>query len=409
MTKYRLTSTRCKDGVEITLPLSKSISNRLILINALTTGAIEPEYADCDDTNAMRAALSSNDDYINIGAAGTAMRFLTAYYAGQEGRTVTLDGSERMRQRPISQLVDALRCIGADIEYAGETGYPPLRIKGTKLSGGEVNINASISSQFISALMMIGPVLQKPLKINLIGELVSRPYIEMTSRLMTQCGADVTIDGNKILVARKDYSPVKTVVEGDWSAASYWYEIVAVTGKNITLKSLYKNSLQGDSKIAHIFAEIGVLTSYGANGEVTLSLCKAPQCDYYETDLCDMPDIAQTLAVTLCLLGIKFKIIGLGTLPRKETDRLSALITELKKLGFVLRSENGDTLIRDGATTSQKDVAIATYKDHRMAMAFAPAVFKFGSLMIDDINVVTKSYPHFWEDLKKCGVNIEEI
>lgn len=409
MTVYKLTSGRKFNTPRITLPLSKSISNRLMLINALTEGAIESTYAECDDTNAMATALKSNSDNINIGAAGTAMRFLTAYFATREGRTVILDGSERMRQRPISPLVTALRTIGAEIEYTANEGFPPLKITGRKLRGGNVEIDASISSQFISALMMIAPAMQEPLKIRLSGELVSRPYVDMTAELMKKFGVNTTITDDSIYIPNAPYRRTEIIVEGDWSAASYWYEIVSLTGKYVEITNLSEDSIQGDSDINELFDIVGVVSFNDGNGLFTIMKSAVNTCHSLEIDMDDMPDAAQTLAVTLCLNDVRFRMTGLGTLPRKETNRLAALQQELKKIGFVIEIENNDTIEWNGDTIEPTFEPIETYKDHRMAMAFAPAVLKFKELKMVDIDVVSKSYPTFWKDLEKIGIKAEKI
>lgn len=408
MTTHLLTSDTVTSPYSITLPLSKSISNRVLLINSLAEKPAKVEYAVCDDSNSMLAAINSSSDYINIGAAGTAMRFLTAFFATQTGRTVTLDGSERMRQRPIAPLVDALRCIGADIQYTENEGFPPLKIAGKTLHGGDVTINAGISSQFISALMMIAPAMEKNLTIHLAGEQTSRPYIEMTAEIMKKCGAEVIMNEKDIIIGTKKYVPENITIEADWSAASYWYEIAALTRKNVHISSLTHDSLQGDSGIKEIFEKLGVSTVFNADGSADL-VPGEPKVSHLEIDLGGMPDTAQTFAVTLCMQGISYKISGLGTLPRKETNRLAALVAELHKTGFVLKTENADTLIWDGTKTTPNGEPIKTYKDHRMAMSFAPAVFTLGQLKIEDITVVSKSYPNFWADTAKAGIVLTEV
>ncbi|MGN1173042.1 MAG: 3-phosphoshikimate 1-carboxyvinyltransferase [Muribaculaceae bacterium] len=411
MSTYLLTAGTVPQKVEISLPLSKSISNRALLMNALSPCPADIEYAKCDDADSMLAALNSEDDYVNIGAAGTAMRFLTAYFATRQGHAVTLDGSERMRKRPISPLVNALRTLGAEIEYAGEEGFPPLRITGKKLVGGNVEINAGISSQFISALMMIGPTMSRPLTIKLFGKQISRPYIEMTASLMRRFGIAVEVKEAEINIGCGEYSIHDFKIEPDWSAATYWYETVAMTGAEIRLNALEKQSLQGDSQTAKLFSRFGIDTKFKCDNEYSGATVSPAQCDVNraEIDLGSMPDTAQTFAVMLCLMGVPYTITGLSTLPNKETDRLAALRNELKKLGYIVTISGGDTLIWDGDTAEPTFEPIDTYKDHRMAMAFAPAVFKFKTLKINDIGVVSKSYPTFWDDLAKMGVTITEV
>lgn len=387
----------------ITLPLSKSISNRALIINALTSNALPLNVvAKCNDTDAMVEALASGCDVVNIGAAGTAMRFLTAYFASKPGRAVMLDGSARMRQRPIKALVDALRECGAKIEYVESEGFPPLRIEGQILEGGEVSLPASISSQYISALLMIAPLMKQGLIINLEGEITSRPYILMTLSMMSHWGVDCEFEGNVITIPHASYCAVPFSVEADWSAASYWYEISALSAGCVALKGLYEKSTQGDSLLMKYFEELGVDSQF-EDGE--LSLMPSPeQRSHIELDLSEQPDIAQTIAVTCCMLRIPFKLTGLATLKIKETDRLEALKTELAKLSFDLRVEHDSVLIWDGEQHPIfEQPCIDTYDDHRMAMAFAPAALYIPGLIINDVEVVAKSYPEYWEHLAQAG------
>lgn len=387
----------------ITLPLSKSISNRALIINALTPNAIPLQrVANCDDTNAMLCALNSSEENINIGAAGTAMRFLTAYFASTPGHKVVLDGSERMRQRPIKALVDALRNCGAKIEYTQNEGFPPLAIYGNNLEGGEVALPASISSQYISALLMVAPLMQNGLTITLEGEITSRPYILMTLSMMSRWGVECTFEGNIIRVPHCQYSPIEFDIEADWSAASYWYEISALSAGCIALKGLDEKSLQGDSCLMKYFEKLGVDSQFE---DEELTLMPSPeQLSHIELDLSEQPDIAQTIAVTCCMLRIPFRLTGLATLKIKETDRLEALKTELAKLSFDLRIEQDSVLIWEGDQHPVfEQPRIDTYKDHRMAMAFAPAALYIPGLIINDIEVVSKSYPEFWAHLTETG------
>lgn len=387
----------------ITLPLSKSISNRALIINALTHNALPLDaIAQCDDTDAMVAALAADGNEINVGAAGTAMRFLTAYFASKPGRIVTLDGSARMRQRPIGALVDALRKCGAKIEYIENEGFPPLRIEGQELEGGEVSLPASISSQYISALLMVAPLMKQGLTIDLEGEITSRPYIMMTLSMMRHWGVECDFDGNVIKVPRATYKAVEFDVEADWSAASYWYEISALSAGCIALRGLYEKSSQGDSCLMKYFEELGVDSQF-EDGE--LSLMPSPeQRSHIELDLSEQPDIAQTIAVTCCMLRIPFRLSGLATLKIKETDRLEALKTELAKLSFDLRVEQDSVLIWDGDQHPVFEMpCIDTYEDHRMAMAFAPAALYLPGLVVNNVEVVAKSYPQYWEHLSQAG------
>lgn len=387
----------------IELPLSKSISNRALIINALTADT-KPiaKVAHCDDTDVMVEALSSQSSDVNIGAAGTAMRFLTAYFSVQEGRAVTLDGSERMRQRPIKALVDALRDCGASIEYLGEEGFPPLKISGRKLQGGDVALPASISSQYISALLMIAPLMAQGLRLTLEGEIMSRPYILMTLEMMRRQGVESEFDDNIITIAPSEYRYADIDVEADWSAASYWYEIAALSTGMVSLKGLKSPSLQGDSKIAGYFEHLGIDTQF-SDGEVMLE--PSPEQDArLELDMSEQPDLVQALAVTCCMLRIPFRFTGVETLRIKETDRLEALRVELDKLSFDLSIE-GDNAIAwyGGQHPIIEQPCIDTYKDHRMAMAFAPVALYLPGVIINDVEVVSKSYPDYWEHLAQTG------
>ncbi len=387
----------------ISLPLSKSISNRALIINALTPGATElANVAKCDDTDVMVTALKSDCDIINIGAAGTAMRFLTAYFAASSGRAITLDGSERMRQRPIAALVDALRDCGADIEYASAKGFPPLNINGKRLKGGQISLPASISSQYISALLMVAPTMENGLKLTLEGDIISRPYIMMTLDMMKTWGVDSDFTGNIITIAPQTYKATNFDIEADWSAASYWYEIAALSSGDIQLHGLSRNSLQGDSNIAKFFENFGIITRFD-NGSISLE----PSPDVVprlSIDLSSQPDLAQTIVVTACMLGIPFTITGLSTLKIKETDRLTALRNEMLKLGMELVIEQDCKLSWNGNRMPIMETpAIDTYKDHRMAMAFAPVALYVPGIIINDIDVVSKSYPMFWTHLQEAG------
>ena len=401
--------------VDITLPASKSISNRALLLQALCSdgeqGVIE-NLAACDDTTSMQQGLAAKQmgaPLIDIGAAGTAMRFLTAYLAITEGETL-ITGSERMQQRPIGTLVEALRKLGADITYINKGGYPPLRICGKRLTGGELEVEASISSQYISALLMVAPRLTEGLTLHLKGDIASRTYMELTLDLMRKHGAAAEWTNEQtICVAPGQYKSRSLTVEADWSAASYWYELAAVAAHkghevDILLRGLTKESLQGDRVVAQLFEPLGVRTEYSKEGarlfggNFHLSSFNFP----LEKDFTHCPDIAQTLTVTYCLLGVRFRFCGIRSLRIKETDRVAALIAELRKLGYVLRAEGDECLVWDGTRCQAEErPAIATYDDHRMAMAFTPAALCYRSLTIEHPEVVTKSYPAFWEDLGK--------
>ncbi len=393
---------------EVSLPASKSISNRVLIISALCrpSGSVS-HVAECDDTRTVQQALASGGDSIDVGAAGTAMRFLTAYFAVQRGRTVTLDGTQRMRQRPIGVLVDALRSLGAHIEWLGREGYPPLRVTGAALRGPELRIDGSVSSQYISALLMIAPMLPSGLDLRIDGALTSRPYVEMTLSLMRQWGAEASMQGSRIVVGEGGYKPQSMAVEADWSAASYWYALQSLLPESrISLKGLQRPSVQGDSRIADIAWALGVDSC--ACGVCTDLHTSCRHTARVDEDLSATPDIAQTLAVWLCLLGVPYRLTGLHTLRIKETDRISALQCELLKLGYAVEAAD-DFMAWDGRTAAVAAAPrIATYHDHRMAMAFAPAAVKFPGLVIEDAGVVIKSYPQFWQHLAQCGFAVRQ-
>ena len=408
---YRIIAPRRIEG-EIDLPASKSISNRVLLLNALcaTPGRLS-NLAQCDDTDAVLSALAQPDaSEVNIGAAGTAMRFLTAYFATREGWEVVIDGTERMRQRPIGVLVDALRQLGADIEYVEAEGYPPLKITGTRLRGGALTMSGSVSSQYITAILLIAPVIGG-ITLTIEGEIISRPYIDMTLALMARYGVKAEWRENVIHVPAGEYTAFDFTVEADWSAASYWWAMQAIVPQSrITLKGLEPQSLQGDSRIAELMSQMGVTGNWCGRYLDLRSNGGVGCCCSTFADLSGTPDIAQTLVVMLCLMGRPFRITGLRTLRIKETDRLEALRTELRKLGYVVKVEGDDAISwHFEATAAEASPHICTYHDHRMAMAFAPAAIRFPGLIIDDAQVVSKSYPLFWEHLRQAGFKIEEV
>jgi len=390
----------------INLPPSKSICNRALIINALSCSPYEIQnLSDCDDTHAVTAVLNSDSNHFDVGAAGTAMRFLTAYLSKIVGEW-TITGSERMKKRPIRILVDALNSLGARVEYMEEEGFPPLRIFGSALQGGEIELDSSVSSQYISALLMIAPTMEKGLSIKLKGHLASKSYVQMTLKIMGDFGVKATWNKGKIIVPSQEYKPVKFNVESDWSAASYWYEIVALLGEGeILLKGLKKNSCQGDAEVAELFALLGVRSSYTKEGVLLTATGEMTSCMIY--NFVDQPDLVQTFVVTCCLLNIPFSFTGLETLKIKETNRTAALITEMAKLGYKLNeTEEGALEWKGDKIRSSKNPVIDTYEDHRMAMSFAPAAIKISGLAINNPEVVSKSYPMFWEDLKRVGFEI---
>lgn len=401
----------------VVLPSSKSISNRALVINALAGNEKLPEnVSDCDDTKVMIKWLGNRPDTVDIGPAGTAMRFSSALLAVTEG-THVITGSERMKNRPIGILVDALRTLGAQVEYVEKEGYPPLKITGNlDLEGGELSLPGNVSSQYISALLMIGPALKKGLKLTLTDNIVSRPYINLTLRLINDFGGDARwLDDSTIIVERQKYVIRDYFVESDWSGASYWYEIVALSDNaDIYLPGLFKKSYQGDSKVAEIFEQLGVKTEFvgDANDDMNrdgVRLTKTGNvCEQMTYDFVNQPDLAQTFVVTCCMLGVPFHFYGLQSLKIKETDRIEALKTELRKLGYVIKDANDSELMWDGERIEpEADAAIDTYEDHRMAMAFAPCAIKLGSIKINNPQVVSKSYPDYWHDLEKVDFEFE--
>lgn len=392
----------------IQLSASKSISNRLLIIRALSGSdfAIE-NIASAEDTRVLADSLANFKErsHLDVGAAGTSMRFLTAFLAIQEGQW-TLTGSERMQERPIGLLVETLQELGAAISYEKRSGFPPLSITGKAIEGGTIVLDASISSQFISALLMIAPNLSKGLQLELRGEKTSEPYIQLTLNLMRHFGAKIEKRGNILHVHPVPYAKTKTPfwVEADWSSAAFWYAMVALSDSaDLYLDGLQENSLQGDRRVVDLFAPLGVKTVFTDSG---IHLQKQETTSVrYEADLRDCPDLAQALAVVLAAKNIPACLSGLHTLPNKETDRLQALETELNALGCAVRT-TADSLFIEQRVGDLKPHRIATYADHRMAMAFAPLVFLVPELEIEDPEVVKKSYPGFWEDIKRVGFSI---
>ena len=400
----------------ISITGSKSETNRLLLLQALYPNITLANTSNSDDSEVMQKALASNFllpaanfQLVDIHHAGTAMRFLTAYFATQEDRMVTLTGSTRMKERPIKVLVEALQQLGAKIEYLESEGFPPIKITGQKLTQNKVSLPANISSQYISALLLIAPKLENGLELTLIGEITSVPYIKMTLALLNEMGVETSFENNTILVKKQlIIHNSQFIIESDWSSASYFYSIVALStiGTQITLSSYKQNSLQGDSALIEIYKNFGVETTF-ENNKIILRKTKNENLQSVTCNLNSSPDIAQTIAVTCFGLGIGCHLTGLHTLKIKETDRLEALKTELTKLGSTILVTN-DSLILEPSNKINPNIAIATYNDHRMAMAFAPLALKV-PIWIENAEVVSKSYPTFWEDLKSIGFKISEI
>jgi len=413
-----LPSATCNLRSAISITGSKSETNRLLLLQALFPDITLENTSNSDDSEVMQKALQNFNSKtgippsgvrgLDIHHAGTAMRFLTAYFAVNEGHEVVLTGSPRMKERPIKVLVEALQQLGAQISYENEEGYPPIRIKGQKITNNKVSIPANVSSQYISALLLIAPKLQNGIELSLVGEITSIPYIKMTLALLNDLNIQTSFEGNVIKVYPKHEVESKVMtVESDWSSASYFFSLVSLSeiGTQITLSSYKQNSLQGDSSLVEIYKNFGVNTVYENNSIVIrkTAICNLPSVT---CNLNSSPDIAQTIVVTCLGLGIGCHLTGLHTLKIKETDRLEALRIELTKLGANISVTN-DSLTLVATKEINSNVKIATYNDHRMAMAFAPLALKV-PIIIENAEVVSKSYPDFWEDLKKLGFQIAE-
>ena len=404
--KYRITAPALLKA-SVKLPASKSICNRALILNALSYSPYDIQnLSDCDDTEVMVKALNSNERDFDIKAAGTAMRILTAYLSKVVGEW-TITGTERMKNRPIKILVDALNALGAKVEYMEKEGYPPLRIFGSALQGGEISLAGGVSSQYISALLMIAPLMENGLTLHLEGNIISKPYINLTLQLMAQYGVKAEWNGSTIKVRPQEYNPIPFTVESDWSAASYWYAMMALSrNAEIELLGLFKNSLQGDSAGAKLFAQLGVGTTFTERG--VLLRRNGNSVKKLNYNFVNEPDLAQTFVVACVLMNTPFRFTGLQSLKIKETDRIEALKTELRKLGYLLTDSNDSILEWNGERCEPEEhPVIATYEDHRMAMAFAPAALvRPEGIEIANPEVVSKSYPHFWEDLKAAGYSI---
>ncbi|MFC4480060.1 3-phosphoshikimate 1-carboxyvinyltransferase [Flavobacterium chungangensis] len=396
------------DDSQLNITGSKSETNRLLLLKALFPNITLANTSNSDDSEVMQKALAGNDEIVDIHHAGTAMRFLTAYFSVNEGREVVLTGSSRMQERPIKILVEALAQLGVEISYEKEVGYPPIRIKGKKVTDSKVTLAANVSSQYISALLLVASKLDNGLELTLEGEITSIPYIKMTLALLADLDIKTSFEGNVIKVFPKESVETKEmVVESDWSSASYFFSLVALSdAAKITLSSYKENSLQGDSELVSLYEKMGVKTTF-QNNKMTLGKVSGFNYEDVNFELNNTPDIAQTIVVTCLGLGIGCHLTGLHTLKIKETDRLEALRIELTKLGANISVTNDSlTLLR--SEKINHDVHIATYNDHRMAMAFAPLAIKV-PIIIDDAEVVSKSYPDFWNDLKALNFQITEL
>jgi len=407
-----LEKSKLKTEQNIQITGSKSEANRLLILQSLFDGLEIENLSNSDDTQVLKKALQSSSNVIDIHHAGTAMRFLTACFSIQENREIVLTGSSRMKERPIGVLVNALRMLGADISYEENEGFPPLRIRGKELSKSGVSLKANVSSQYISALLLIGAKLNNGLTLSLEGEITSVPYINMTLSLLNEIGVKTSFVGNIIKVfSEKKSSNLKSgksiVVESDWSSASYFYSLIALSkiGTTITLSSYKETSLQGDSALIEIYKQFGVETTFVEN---SIQLKKTESNSNSKIfHLENTPDIAQTIAVTSFGLGVSCDLYGLHTLKIKETNRLEALKVELEKLGATIIITE-ESLHLKKSNLIQNNIAIDTYQDHRMAMAFAPLTLKT-NLKINEAEVVSKSFPSFWTDLKSLGIQINKI
>lgn len=406
---YKITAPKRDLQDTISLPASKSISNRALIMGAV--GQFDRSIrnlAKCDDTDVLVRALDSKGNHFDVGAAGTSMRFSTAYLASRPGDW-HITGSERMKQRPIGVLVEALRALGAKIDYEENEGFPPLHIQGTQLKGGHIVLDGGVSSQYISAILMVAPTMKEGLILELSGNIVSVPYIRMTLGMMREMGIESEWEGNIIKVKPQQYVKSDYVVEADWSASSYWYEMAALSKQcKIELPYLREVSFQGDSAVRRIFEPLGISTTFEGEG---VTLRRAGEAiRRMEYDFVEQPDLAQTLVVTCCALEIPFEFSGVQSLKIKETDRIAALKNECAKFGYVLSEPAEGKLAWTGERCQPAEQPIVeTYEDHRMAMAFAPMAMVKGSVWVNHPMVVTKSYPEFWEHLKQVGFEIEEM
>lgn len=395
----------------VSVPLSKSMSARALVINSVGGFENALQLSDCDDVKVLSDTLKITKGEINTGNSGTAMRFLTAYYAALPDAEVIITGNKNMLARPIGVLVEALRQMGANIEYLNKEGFPPLKITGSTLSGGEILIDSSISSQYVSALMMIAPLLRTPLVLKFDGEPVSLPYIKMTALMMTQAGNEPELIFDGLKVENKKYTRAIKKVERDWSAAATWYEVVALTAGWITIDDISEESCQGDSQIRLYGERLGVVTSPSEENEDSLELSASPeQHSRLDADMSGTPDLVPTLAVSAAVLGIPFRFSGVSTLRYKECDRIAALQSECLKLGIILETEGHDVLLWEGKRVPITELpVIDSHDDHRIVMAFAPVSVFVPGLIIRGVEAVTKSYPDYWDNMKEAGFEMKEL
>jgi len=402
---FKLSYTNSNTVPEVRLPSSKSISNRLLIAQALSDSKVQlANLSEAQDTQVLQKSLISIAKVIDVGMAGTAFRFLTAFYSIKEGERV-LTGAGRMKERPIQILVEKLSCLGAKIDYVEQDGFPPLQIQGANLKGGQLSIDASVSSQYISALLLIAPYLKVGLELNLVGDVVSSPYIDLTISLQHQLGIQVARNENSIRIEAGTYrSNREIIVESDWSSAAFFYQLVAFSGRSIFIQNLNSNSLQGDVECWKIFTELGVVTEFKDGGAFLHFDPKSIKRELY-FDLTDTPDLIPSIAVTASQLVDKITIIGTKTLYIKECNRVEALKMELLKIGAVLREIGGNSfeIVGQKITQTENTISFSTYNDHRIAMCFAPFAV-VANIEMDNKNVVAKSFPNFWDELKKFGI-----
>lgn len=391
------------------LPASKSICNRLLVLEKVSNGVIVPEIiSEAEDSQKLHQILSNKPDFADAGDGGTTFRFALAFLASTENYSGILTGSSRLKERPQHLLIEALRSLGAEIICLENEGFAPVKISGKKLNGGKIIIDAGVSSQFVTAILLVAPLMKSPLEIELQGELVSASYLEMTIDILRKSGVSINFSGNKIQIGQAKWNAVVFPVERDWSAASYWYAMLALANRgSVLLRGLKIESLQGDAICASIFENLGV---HSVQEETGIRLSKVPvNTDEIELDASNFPDLVQTLVVVLVALKIKARISGLKTLRIKESDRLKAMQQELKKIKFELLVHDDDQLECTGLSPDfSKTLIVETYNDHRMAMSFTALVTVVYKLAIRNPEVVAKSYPHFWKDIRESGISFAE-
>ena len=401
---YRLSYSKVNEVPKIALPLSKSISNRVLIARELSGSSFDIEQlSDSDDTRILLRALKSDKVNVDVGMAGTAYRFLTAYYA-LKGDPKILTGAKRMSKRPIKDLVDVLVKMGADIDYIGEHGFPPIRIHGKELNGGQYDIKSSISSQFISAVLLIAPYLQRDIQLSLVGEMVSSPYIDVTINVMKELNVNVTRIGNTIEVKKGRYNYSDSFsIESDWSSAAFFYQLVAMGVEELFIEGLVENSFQGDKNLTTIYKSFGVESEF-VKGGITLRRNSKLELSSEEFEMRAYPDLVPSIIVSSAILIDETIIKGIKSLRIKESDRIQALQMELKKIGSNVELINEDTIKVTRGNLKSKAYQFDTHNDHRIAMCLAPLAMQYDFIKIDGVDVVSKSFPRFWEEMSKAGI-----